>query len=148
MQTHNHPSPAAPNSVVDAITKGGTDLATCGRPRIAQGCRYPVDGGARRAHAGEGPVGGQAGYAHPIPISLERLRQPPPDGLEAAIEHAVPQVPFFWNGVEHDPADIRQFKGKAIAYIPTRTASGETKLHILDDVPLVAAGSSPVTSTR
>ena len=65
------------------------------------------------------------------------LRQPFPDGLEAAIEHRAPEVPFWWKGVQHDPADIRRFNGKALAYIPVPTASGDIQLHILDDVQLV-----------
>jgi hypothetical protein len=73
----------------------------------------------------------------PTPIDLQMLRRPPPDGLEATIEHAVPQVPFLCNGTEHDPEDIRRFNGKAIAYLPTRTGTGDTQLHILDDMQLV-----------
>jgi hypothetical protein len=73
----------------------------------------------------------------PAPLTVQALRQTAPEGLEAAIEHRTPTVPFVWNGVEHDPADIQRFNGKAIAYIPSQTVTGETRLHILDDIHLV-----------
>jgi hypothetical protein len=70
-------------------------------------------------------------------INPQMLRRSPGDSLEATIEHRVPQVPFIWNGGEHEPEEIHRFNGKAIAYLPIQTASGDMQVQIVDDTTLV-----------
>ena len=138
MQDYPHAKDATANAVVDAITSGTVRKLTNADVLASLrsvGIRSMDDLSVRLLEKIKAEA--KPGARTPVPITPQMLRQRPTEGLEASIEHAVPQVPFFWNGVENDPADVRRFKGKAIAYIPTRGASGDTKLHIIDDVPLV-----------
>ncbi|MFC5068223.1 hypothetical protein [Flaviflagellibacter deserti] len=73
----------------------------------------------------------------PAPIDLRSLRRPPLDGLEASLEHAVPQIPFRWSGKLHEPSEIRRFDGKAIAYVPSAGPDGSVQLDIVDDIQAV-----------
>jgi hypothetical protein len=138
MQTSEQTKSVVSNPVVDAIRRGTVgDLKTEDvlASLDALGIRSLNELAARMLEKlRSADKSGKNGASQ---VSLQMLRQQPPDGLDAAIEHPVPQVPFRWNDTEHDPADIRRFNGQAIAYIPTTTQSGDIQLSILDDMQLV-----------
>lgn len=58
--------------------------------------------------------------ARPQRVDLEKITRPTPARVLAKTVHRPPQVPFFVNGVQYEPADIRRFNGRALHMITTQ----------------------------